>query len=156
MPVLQSLQGRKRQSEITCAIGMCGPSGAVVKRRGDEANRSTRGDAVPYPRRSSTAVRISVGVTTAWSALILLIALIIVPKGSASTVRHIVVHLLDDIGYADLGFAGAEFPTPRMDELVKEGVKLRNHYSQPLCSPTRSLPTQPQSLLQLRLTCTPT
>ena len=49
--------------------------------------------------------------------------------------------VFDDLGYNDLGsFSGGAFTprTPFMDELMAGGIKLKEHYVTPICSPTRS------------------
>jgi arylsulfatase A-like enzyme len=51
---------------------------------------------------------------------------------------HIVVLVLDDVGWADVGYHGGNFPTPNIDSLVKSGVELNRMYVLPQCSPTRS------------------
>eukprot|EP00756_Hemistasia_phaeocysticola_P023279 Hpha_TRINITY_DN15882_c1_g3::TRINITY_DN15882_c1_g3_i4::g.189326::m.189326/K12375/ARSI_J; arylsulfatase I/J len=51
---------------------------------------------------------------------------------------HLVLLVLDDVGWADLSGRGGAFQTPRMDGLMKEGVVLDKYYVQPVCSPTRS------------------
>ena len=54
---------------------------------------------------------------------------------------HIVLAVFDDLGYNDLGsFSGGAFTprTPFMDELMVGGIKLKEHYVTPICSPTRS------------------
>lgn len=50
---------------------------------------------------------------------------------------HIVYFMTDDQGWADVGYHGAEFPTPTMDKMAKDGVELENFYAQPVCAPTR-------------------
>ena len=52
---------------------------------------------------------------------------------------NIVFLLIDDLGYADCGFnGGKDILTPNIDRLAKAGSILKNHYVQPVCSPTRS------------------
>ncbi|MFB3827361.1 MAG: arylsulfatase [Bryobacteraceae bacterium] len=51
---------------------------------------------------------------------------------------NIVVFLADDLGSADPGYAGSGISTPNIDRLAREGVRFRQFYSYPLCSPTRS------------------
>src|SRR5574340_869323 len=51
---------------------------------------------------------------------------------------NIVVFLADDLGSADPGYAGSEIATPNIDRLARDGVRFRQFYSYPLCSPTRS------------------
>ncbi len=51
---------------------------------------------------------------------------------------NIVFILIDDLGWADVGFHGGRVPTPNVDKLAREGVELTHHYVAPVCSPTRS------------------
>jgi len=77
-------------------------------------------------------------------ALALWLPLFDVAAGHASAVLrrpdrpHIVLLVLDDIGWADVGYHGSNFPTPNIDTLVKGGVELDRMYALPQCSPTRS------------------
>jgi arylsulfatase len=50
---------------------------------------------------------------------------------------NIVVVLLDDMGYSDLGAYGGEVRTPNIDKLAQTGTRFRNYYVTPRCSPTR-------------------
>ncbi|MFF2955186.1 arylsulfatase [Kitasatospora sp. NPDC057965] len=51
---------------------------------------------------------------------------------------NIVVVLVDDLGYSDIGPFGSEVPTPVLDGLAERGVKLANYHTMPLCSPARA------------------
>jgi arylsulfatase A-like enzyme len=53
---------------------------------------------------------------------------------------NIVVILMDDVGYGDLGSYGVtDAKTPHIDRLAREGVKLTDFYANgPSCSPTRA------------------
>ncbi len=53
---------------------------------------------------------------------------------------NIVLILMDDLGYGDLGSYGAvDAKTPHIDRLAREGVKLTDFYANgPSCSPTRA------------------
>jgi len=55
---------------------------------------------------------------------------------------NIVVILLDDVGYGDLGAYGGGSTvgaaTPNMDELAAGGIRFTHAYSQPSCTPTRA------------------
>ena len=45
----------------------------------------------------------------------------------------------DDMGYTDLGaFGGYEIPTPNLDRLAWNGVRLTNFHAAPSCGPTRA------------------
>jgi arylsulfatase A-like enzyme len=54
--------------------------------------------------------------------------------------QNVIVLLVDDLGYADLGFQGCkDIPTPHLDALAKGGIRCTNGYfSGPYCSPTRA------------------
>ncbi|MDE0103017.1 MAG: arylsulfatase [Bryobacterales bacterium] len=52
---------------------------------------------------------------------------------------NFVVFLSDDMGWEQVGFnGGREVPTPNIDRIAREGVKLTQFYVQPVCSPTRA------------------
>ncbi len=51
---------------------------------------------------------------------------------------NVVVILVDDLGYSDLGCFGSEIPTPHIDSLAATGVQLTDFHAQPSCSPTRA------------------
>ena len=51
---------------------------------------------------------------------------------------NIVILLADDLGRADLGYAGSDIRTPNIDQLVSTGVRLDRFYACPVCSPTRA------------------
>jgi N-acetylglucosamine-6-sulfatase len=52
---------------------------------------------------------------------------------------NIVVVLVDDLRFDELGFMGADVPTPAMDRLAAEGVVMRNAFvTTSLCSPSRA------------------
>ena len=65
-----------------------------------------------------------------------LFALFVLQVGGAPL--HILLIVIDDFGWSDVGFHGAKIKTPNMDKLASGGVILDNYYVQPLCSPTRS------------------
>ena len=50
---------------------------------------------------------------------------------------HIVMVVIDDMGYADLGFKGSGIRTPTIDRLVAAGTRLTNYYVLPACTHTR-------------------
>jgi arylsulfatase A-like enzyme len=56
-----------------------------------------------------------------------------------STKPNILLIVVDDLGYADLGSYGAkDIRTPNIDRLAAEGVRLTDCYAFPVCSPTRA------------------
>ncbi|WP_111709759.1 sulfatase [Lutibacter citreus] len=61
----------------------------------------------------------------------------VLEKSSKKT--NIVFILVDDMGYADVGFNGSKyFETPNLDALAKESLVLDNAYMYPTCSPSRT------------------
>ena len=50
---------------------------------------------------------------------------------------HILLILVDDLGWSDVGFHGSKIRTPNVDKLASDGVILDNYYVQPYCTPTR-------------------
>jgi arylsulfatase A-like enzyme len=62
-----------------------------------------------------------------------------VVAAAAGTPRpNIVLVMADDLGYGDVGWHGGPYQTPHLDQLAKASVRLEQHYSLPVCSPTRS------------------
>ncbi|WP_335988218.1 arylsulfatase [Glycomyces sp. MUSA5-2] len=51
---------------------------------------------------------------------------------------NIIVVLLDDMGYSDIGPFGSEIDTPNLDRLAAAGVRLSNYHTTPVCSPARA------------------
>lgn len=53
-------------------------------------------------------------------------------------VPNVVVVLIDDLGFSDLGPYGSEIETPNIDRLADEGWIFTNYRTAPLCSPARA------------------
>jgi arylsulfatase A-like enzyme len=51
---------------------------------------------------------------------------------------NVVILVADDLGWADVSFHVGEIPTPAIDRIAREGVKLERFYVCPVCSPTRA------------------
>lgn len=86
-------------------------------------------------------------------AVALALSAVSVAATASPSKPHILLMINDDYGYNDIGYhqntvtpvnpTGAPttnnvVPTPNMDQLAAEGVKLHSYYVQPLCSPTRA------------------
>ncbi len=56
----------------------------------------------------------------------------------ASDRPNIIVILVDDMGFSDIGCYGSEIPTPNLDGLAAHGVRFTQFYNTPRCSPTRA------------------
>ena len=51
---------------------------------------------------------------------------------------NVVVVLVDDMGWSDIGPFGSEIATPNLDALAARGVRFTQFYATPRCSPTRA------------------
>jgi arylsulfatase len=51
---------------------------------------------------------------------------------------NVVIVVLDDVGFSDLGCYGSEIATPAMDKLAAEGIRYNNFHVTAMCSPTRA------------------
>ncbi|HKD68950.1 MAG TPA: arylsulfatase [Candidatus Binataceae bacterium] len=64
----------------------------------------------------------------AWPAL---------PKAKPGS-PNVVIFLLDDVGFANLGSYGGPIRTPNIDRLAQAGLRYNNYTTTALCSPTRA------------------
>ncbi|NKY86813.1 arylsulfatase [Nocardia veterana] len=60
------------------------------------------------------------------------------PPSAPAGSPNIIVVLVDDMGYSDIGPFGSEIDTPTLDRLAERGVRLTNYHTTPLCSPSRA------------------
>jgi arylsulfatase len=51
---------------------------------------------------------------------------------------NIIVIMADDMGFSDIGCYGSEIPTPNLDRLAANGVRLAQFYNAARCCPTRA------------------
>lgn len=69
----------------------------------------------------------------------LLAALLLTPLAAVAAKPSVVYLLADDLGWGDLSVNGGSIPTPRIDRLFREGVRLDNFMGWCVCSPTRAM-----------------
>ncbi|MGM9509113.1 arylsulfatase [Larkinella sp. GY13] len=60
------------------------------------------------------------------------------PQPAAPSRPNIILIMVDDMGYSDLGSYGSEIQTPNLDRLASEGLRLREFYNNAICAPTRA------------------
>jgi arylsulfatase A-like enzyme len=60
------------------------------------------------------------------------------PAHPGEDAPNVVVVLLDDTGFAQLGCYGSDIATPTIDSLAANGLQYTNFHVTPLCSPTRA------------------
>jgi len=58
--------------------------------------------------------------------------------GAAPARPNIIVFLIDDVGFSDIGPYGSEIPTPNLDALAASGVRFTQFYNTARCSPSRA------------------
>ena len=80
----------------------------------------------------------TLGTATAVVGMVALGALGATPAVQADARPNIIVILVDDMGWSDIGPYGGEIPTPNLDALAARGVRFTQFYSTPRCSPTRA------------------
>ena len=51
---------------------------------------------------------------------------------------NVVIILTDDLGWGDVSYNGGPIPTPNIDKLSNDGIRMNRFYSAPTCSPTRA------------------
>lgn len=73
-------------------------------------------------------------------AILLVTAFSLATSACAAEQRHpnIIVILVDDMGFADLGCYGSEIPTPHLDALAANGLRFTQFYNTGRCCPTRA------------------
>lgn len=61
------------------------------------------------------------------------------PQAMAAESRpNIIVVMVDDMGFSDLGAFGGEIRTPNIDAIASKGVRFNNFHTTPVCAPTRA------------------
>jgi len=60
------------------------------------------------------------------------------PRRPRAGAPNVVMIVLDDLGFADLGCFGSEIATPTVDGLAKRGLRYNTFHVTALCSPTRA------------------
>ena len=59
--------------------------------------------------------------------------------GATDSRPNVLLIVVDDVAFNDLGLFGSEIRTPSIDALAREGVFLTNFHVSPNCSPTRAM-----------------
>src|SRR5881227_660003 len=60
------------------------------------------------------------------------------PVRAPAGAPNVLVVLLDDVGFAQLGCFGSDIATPTFDRLAASGLRYTNFHTTALCSPTRA------------------
>lgn len=60
------------------------------------------------------------------------------PPAAPAGAPNVVLIVLDDVGFSDIGCYGSEIATPRLDALAAGGLRYSNFHVTSMCSPTRA------------------
>lgn len=71
-------------------------------------------------------------------AVLALFLLSLAPASASASKPNIVLIMVDDMGFSDLGCYGGEIETPNIDRLAAEGVRFSRFYNASRCCPTRA------------------
>jgi arylsulfatase A-like enzyme len=82
-------------------------------------------DGEPFPGCAATTLAES---TPAWP----------MARRAPDGAPNVLLLVLDDVGFAQLGCFGSDIATPRFDRLAAEGLRYRNFHTTAMCSPTRA------------------
>ena len=68
------------------------------------------------------------------------VLMVILPASAQKkTVKpNIILIMVDDMGYSDIGAYGSEIKTPNLDRLAAEGIRFKEFYNNSICAPTRA------------------
>jgi len=71
-------------------------------------------------------------------AALLLIGVALISKTVAAERPNVILMMVDDMGFSDLGYHGSEIDTPNLDSLARGGVRFSQFYNSGRCCPTRA------------------
>jgi hypothetical protein len=89
-------------------------------------------------RRARWSRRATIVTAVGIVVIVALDAVRATPVARTDARPNVVVVLVDDMGWSDIGPYGGEIPTPNLDALAGRGVRFTQFYSTPRCSPTRA------------------
>ncbi len=72
------------------------------------------------------------------SLIPLLFATLSISAAQAASRPNIVIVMVDDMGFSDIGCYGGEIATPNIDRLAAEGLRFKQFYNTGRCCPTRA------------------
>jgi arylsulfatase A-like enzyme len=73
-----------------------------------------------------------------YTCLLLMACSILCGQLKAAEKPNIIVIVVDDMGFSDIGCYGSEIPTPNLDMLAKGGLRFTQFYNTGRCCPTRA------------------
>lgn len=79
------------------------------------------------------------GISLKLSVLGVLLAVMLDVAQAQESQPNLLLIVADDLGYTDLGAFGSEIPTPSLDALAYEGIRLTNFHTDRVCQQTRTM-----------------
>jgi arylsulfatase len=87
-------------------------------------------------------LRIALRRATGKRAWLTLLLIVVTGPAHAQDRPNVVIMLADNVGYGDIGAYGAGevrgMPTPRIDQIASEGLRLTQYLVEPGCTPSRA------------------
>ena len=71
-------------------------------------------------------------------AVVIVLALVMCSTAASTTRPNIVIIMVDDMGFSDIGCYGGEIDTPNIDSLASSGLRFKQFYNTGRCCPTRA------------------
>ncbi|MCP4856118.1 MAG: sulfatase-like hydrolase/transferase, partial [Fuerstiella sp.] len=68
----------------------------------------------------------------------LILSMLLFSSAQAAERPNIILMMVDDMGFSDLGYHGGEINTPNIDALAHGGVRFSQFYNSGRCCPTRA------------------
>jgi len=92
------------------------------------------------PFFSDFRVRLTLPVINALASLMLVMPVVLLATEPAKQPAkpNVLIILVDDMGYSDLGCYGSEIKTPNIDRLAANGMKFTQMYNTAKCFPSRA------------------
>ena len=116
---------QRQRTCLSLALGLCHTLGSPLPLRTRGGDTKEQCPASAGPARAGPR---SLNSMPAASSLQTLVALAAVAEAFSPAAqakpRHLVLIVADDLGYADLGYAGSEIRTPNIDGLANRGVDM--------------------------------
>jgi arylsulfatase len=76
---------------------------------------------------------------TSFACMLLLLGGMQLQQAKAQSKKpNIILIVVDDMGYSDIGSYGSEIHTPNLDKLASQGLRLKEFYNNAICAPTRA------------------
>jgi len=123
-------KGLDRRSLLT-GVGIGAVGAAAVAVGANEVRNLTRPYVTPKAVAPGEAAKIATSFADSRPAAEVAVK---APDGAP----NIIVVVMDDVGYSDLGCYGGEIKTPVMDKLAGDGLRYANFRTCAMCSPTRA------------------